>query len=286
MNSKKGIFEEFLEKIEQDQQDGQLTRNESAHPLFLMERENRLWERKLDAWEVRMQQVVENRIWEDFLVHLEELNLLKNHYEKVQHLFSYAEPVAEQLYMQHLIRSEQEEILEMIREISEESFVLGKSTIEKSLFLEHLFLRIRQGISREETRLFEDLRAYVEPHIWQSIYYELLDMGFLFDDIPEYFKEEGTFFSDDLTIEQLQAAMYVLDIPISLRGADGRRLLRMGKFPMSDEVNDSGLMYAEKALEEGWHTQMADVGDLTIRYVSLRDEHGKWIGLLEVLEEK
>ncbi len=286
MNNSKGIFEEFLEEMSQSDQDSHLTQNEAAHPLFLLERENRLWEKKLEGWEGRLVQVVENKRWQDFLIYLEELDLLKHHFEKIERLFSYAEPVPEQLYMQHLIRSEQEEILEMIAEIKEESFLLGRSTVEKSLFLEHLFLRIRQGISREETRLFEDLRAYVRSQDWQTIYYELLDLGFLFEDVPEFFKEESSFVSEELSREHLEAALQALDIPLSLRGEDGRRLLRLGKFPMNDEANESAQFHAQQAREEGWQTRTYTVRDQTIRYISLRDAHGDFIGILELLEEK
>lgn len=286
MKNNKGIFGEFLEEMKVSDSQSLLTRNDAAHPLFLMERENRLWEKKLEDLEERLIQVGEHRRWEDVLPHLEELEQLRDHYEKIEKLFSYAQPIPEQLYMQHLMRGEQEEILEMIAEIKKESFLLGKSTMEKSLFLEHLFLRIRQEISREETSLFEDLREFVRPQTWQTVYYELLDIGYLFPDVPEFFKEEGTFVSEDVTKEQLEAVLHALEIPLSVRGKDGRRLLRLGPFPMHDESNESALRCMEEASKEAWSTKLVTVKGQQIRYISLRNAHGEFIGLLEKMEEK
>lgn len=286
MESRKGMFQEFLEEMSESTTKGKLTLNEAAHPLFLLERENRQWEKMLGELDLRLARVNEDKRWRDYLEHLFELKELKEHYKKVERLFPLAPAQAEQIYLQHLIRSEQEEVLSMLEEISEESFLLGKSTVEKSLYIEHLFLRIRQGSSREEARLFPELRAHATLEEWQSLYYELLDMGYLFTDVPEFFKEEGHFAAEELGRSHLEAALEALEIPLSIRDAQGKRLLRFGKFPMHEEANEAAHAHLAQAKAGEWESKKTKVKHQWIHYSALRGAHGELLGLLERLEEE
>lgn len=286
-----------------------------SHPINLLKAENREIEKRTQT----MKQAIERKDFETIKKILQELFAIKNHYDKKEQiLFPYLE---KQGFFgpSKVMWAKDNDIREMLKKAHQN---FEESPIYIETYLKPLIDEIEGMIFKEENILFPTLLEKIPLSEWLSIFKQLSDVGFIFIEPPkESFElkeissknyetkfENGyiSFPTGKLSLDELSSILNTLPIDITFIDDNNivkyfsdskERIFLRTKSVIGRDVKNchppQSIDKVEKVISDlkngvkKSHDFWIKIQDkfIYIRYFAVRDEFGKFLGILEVTQD-
>lgn len=286
-----------------------------SHPINLLKAENREIEKRTQT----MKQAIERKDFETIKKILQELFAIKNHYDKKEQiLFPYLE---KQGFFgpSKVMWAKDNDIREILKKAHQN---FEESPIYIETYLKPLIDEIEGMIFKEENILFPTLLEKIPLSEWLSIFKQLSDVGFIFIEPPkESFElkeissknyetkfENGyiSFPTGKLSLDELSSILNTLPIDITFIDDNNivkyfsdskERIFLRTKSVIGRDVKNchppQSIDKVEKVISDlkngvkKSHDFWIKIQDkfIYIRYFAVRDEFGKFLGILEVTQD-